>query len=153
MLPTLIDHAIWADARAFDTITTLPEGSEERAQAERLYAHMAAAAHVWLSRLEGRAPSHPVWPDLPLPEAQRLAAESLGGLRRHADQDADALERAIEYRTSSGGTFRNSVREMITQVVLHGMHHRGQVALLTRRAGGTPAATDFIFYARPAPNA
>lgn len=147
-LPTLLDHLAWADARARATILALDAHAPERVRATRLYAHLAAAAHVWLSRLEGRAPAHAVWPELALDEATALAVESMSGLRAIADGDDAGLARAIEYRTSGGAAFRSTVAEMLLQVVLHGSHHRGQIAMLAREGGGEPAATDFIVFAR-----
>ena len=153
MLPALIDHCAWADAEAARAIATLPTDGAERAQATRLYAHLAGAAHVWLSRLQGRAPEHPVWPELSLEDARALADESMRGLRGFAELDAEALAREVAYRTTAGQPFRNTVADVLAHVALHGSHHRGQLALLTRLGGGTPASTDFIFFARglPAP--
>ena len=148
MLATLLDHLAWADAQAVAALLTLPEGSEQRAQGTRLYAHLAAAAHVWHSRLEGRAPEHPVWPELTLEAAAALAAASIAGLRVVASGDAAALARVVEYRTTSGQPFANTVGDVLAHVVLHGSYHRGQLALLTRQGGGTPAATDYIVFAR-----
>ncbi len=148
LLPTLLDHLAWADARARATILALDADAPERARAARLYAHLAAAAHVWLSRLEGRVPAHPVWPDLALDDATALAVESIAGLRAVAAGDAAALAREVAYRTSAGAEFRNTVADVLLQVVLHGSHHRGQIAMLARGGGGEPAPTDYIVFAR-----
>lgn len=150
-LQTLLDHVTWADAEAVAAIATLPEASAERAQATRLYAHLGAAAHVWLARLEGRTPEHPVWPDLSLDTARALATRSLAGLRAVAGRGAEELAREVEYRTTAGHAFRNTVADVLAHVVLHGSYHRGQLALLTRQGGGTPAATDYIVFARGVP--
>ena len=147
-LSELLDHAIWADGVAIDAMETLPADAPERAQALRLYAHLAASSHIWLSRLEGRTPRHPVWPELDFDEARALMTESLAGLRAWATKDAGTLATVIEYRTSAGQAFRNSISEVLTHVPLHLSHHRGQIALLVRKGGGTPAATDYVFYAR-----
>jgi uncharacterized damage-inducible protein DinB len=147
-LLTLLDHMAWADAQALAAIVTLPEASAERAEATRLYAHLAAAAHVWVARLEGRTPEHPVWPALSLDAARELAARSIAGLREAARRGADGLATEVAYRTTAGQPFRSTVDDVLTHVVLHGVHHRGQIALLTRRGGGTPATTDYIVFAR-----
>ncbi len=151
MLPALLEHCAWADAEAARAIATLPADGAERAQSVRLYAHLAGAMHVWLSRLHGRAPEHPVWPELSLEDARALADESMRGLRRFAELDAEALAQEIAYRTSAGQPYRSTVADVLAHIALHGSHHRGQIALLTRMGGGTPAGTDFIFYARGAP--
>jgi len=150
VLLSLIDHAAWADSLARAAIEGLPDGCDERARAVRLYAHLAAAEHVWLSRLEGRTPAHPVWPDLPPAEAAALAADSIAGLRRVAASAQDELDREVEYRNSTGQPFRSTVAEILAHVALHGSYHRGQIAALVRSGGGAPAATDYIVYTRDA---
>ena len=150
-LLTLLDHVAWADAEAVAAIATLPDASAERAQATRLYAHLAGSAHIWLARVEGRTPEHPVWPELPLEAARALATRSLAGLRAVASRGADELARELEYRTSTGQPFRNTVVDVLTHVALHGSYHRGQIALLTRQGGGTPALTDYVAFVRGVP--
>ena len=147
-LLNLIDHAAWADAQALAAIASIEATRPERAQATRLYAHVAGAEHIWLSRLEGRRPLHPVWPELSLEAAAALAKESLAGLRAIADAPPDVLTRDVEYHTTTGQLFRNTAGDILCQVALHGSYHRGQIALLTRQGGGAPVATDFIVYAR-----
>lgn len=148
ILPKLLEHVAWADAQAQAEIAGIDAGRAERAQATRLYSHVAAAEHVWLARIEGRPPVHPVWPELTLDEAAALSKETLAGLRAIAEADPETLAREVEYRTGAGHTFRNTVADILTHVALHGSYHRGQVALLTRQGGGTPAATDYIFFVR-----
>lgn len=148
MLTALLDHLAWADAQAVAALRTLPDDSDERAQGSRLYAHLAGAAHIWHARLEGRTPEHPVWPELTLEAATALATASIAGLRAIASRDADALAREVEYRTTAGLAFRNTVADILAHVVLHGSYHRGQVALLVRQGGGTPAMTDYVMYVR-----
>ena len=148
MLVTLLDHVAWADAQAVAAFCALPDESPERAQAMRLYAHLAAAAHVWHARLAHRAPEHPVWPELALDEAVALATASIAGLRAIAGRSADELGQAVEYRTTAGHPFSNTVADILAHVALHGSYHRGQLAQLTRQGGGTPAATDYIVWSR-----
>lgn len=148
LLPTLLDHLAWADARARASVRAIAPDAPERARAERLYAHLAAAAHVWLARLEGRAPAHPVWPALPLDAAAALADESVAGLRRIAAGGEAALARTVAYRTSAGTPHASTVADVLAHVALHGSHHRGQIAMLARQAGADPAATDYVVFAR-----
>jgi uncharacterized damage-inducible protein DinB len=143
-----IDHAAWADAQALAAINSIEVARPERAQATRLYAHVAGAEHIWLSRLEGRRPIHPVWPELALEAAAALAKESLAGLRAIADAPPETLARVVEYHTTTGQAFRNTAADILSQVVLHGSYHRGQISLLTRQGSGAPVATDYIVFAR-----
>jgi uncharacterized damage-inducible protein DinB len=152
MLTALLDHLAWADARALEALRAMPPGTPEADRAATIYAHLAAAAHVWLSRLEGRAPAYAVWPTLGLDEAEALARETAAALRAHAaGLDAAGLAREVSYRTSAGQPFVNTVGDVIAHVALHGSYHRGQLALLARQGGAAPAATDYIVWARGAP--
>ena len=64
--------------------------------------------------------------------------------------DAAELNRPVHYVNSAGQEFVNTVRDILFHVAMHGSYHRGQIALLVREAGGQPAATDFIAFARGA---
>jgi uncharacterized damage-inducible protein DinB len=150
MLIALFEHLAWADACALAALRAMPSGTAAAEQARTIYAHVAAAEHVWLARLDGRAPGHAVWPSLDLDEAAALAAASATGLRAHAALDAAGLAREVAYRNSAGQAFTNSVADILAQVALHGSYHRGQLALLVRQGGASPAVTDFIVFARDA---
>jgi uncharacterized damage-inducible protein DinB len=148
---TLFAHLAWADAEA---LAALKAADEPPARAVRLYAHVAAAEHVWLSRLRGRAPRVAVWPELDLEQAAALAAENAGDLAAYVDTlSADDLPREIVYRNSAGDEFRSAIGDVLMHVCLHGSYHRGQVAMLLRDAGAEPRPTDYIAFTRGAPAA
>jgi uncharacterized damage-inducible protein DinB len=141
-------HRGWANRRTLASILDCPAA---HAEATPIMAHLLAAEHVWLSRLRGETPSLPVWPTLTLEQCQSLAAEHddawgayLAGL---GDGDG-ALDAEVTYQDSRGTAFRNTVAELLTQVFTHGPYHRGQIARIVKRAGGTPAWTDFIVWVR-----
>jgi uncharacterized damage-inducible protein DinB len=149
MLTALIDHLAWADALTLEVLRAMPVAAPETERSVTIYAHLAASAHVWLARLEGLAPTHPVWPALDLEQAAALSRETSTALRAFAEElDAADLARVVSYRTSAGHSYENTVGDILTHVALHGSYHRGQLALLARQGGGTPAATDFIVFAR-----
>ena len=62
--------------------------------------------------------------------------------------DDDEIARVMKYRSYDGEPYRNTVDDVLTQMYGHSLYHRGQIASLVRAAGGTPAATDFIFWTR-----
>lgn len=62
-LHSLIEHMAWADARAHRQLDAMPDGSAEKARAESIFAHLAAAEHVWFARHSWAAvPSTPYGP-------------------------------------------------------------------------------------------
>ena len=151
LLERLAAHLAWADDRALASLEVAPEPP---AEALALLGHVLAAEHVWLRRIAGEPAVVPVWPSLRLAECRALAAKNREELisRIAATDDAD-LERPVRYVNSAGAEFTNTVADILTHVCLHGTYHRGQVALLVRRAGAEPRATDYIAFIRGAPAA
>jgi uncharacterized damage-inducible protein DinB len=154
MLRRLFDHLAWADANARDAVKTMPASSAEAKRATELFAHVAAAEHVWLARLKHRPQEYPVWPDLDLATSAALAARTAAELRHYVDSLGPAdHEREVEYVNSAGRRFRDRVDDILLHVAMHGAYHRGQIALVTRQGGGEPASTDYIAFVRGAPAA
>ena len=70
----LIAHLAWADDRV---LAALRSATNPDPSCREVFAHLLAAEHVWLARLNGETPAHPVWPDLSLEQcaAGRAAVE------------------------------------------------------------------------------
>jgi uncharacterized damage-inducible protein DinB len=154
MLTRLFQHLGWADERAYEALAAMPPSAERR-RAEAIYAHIAAAEHIWLARIEGRPPTHAVWPELNLSAAKDLSAATAERLRALVDVlTGTDLTREVSYRNSTGQEFRSRLDDILAHVALHGSHQRGQLAPLARQAAGQPANTDYITFVRgvPAPS-
>ena len=145
-LERLFRFVVWADRRTLESVRATPAAQIE---ALRLLAHIFAAEHVWLSRLEQREPGHAVWPTLTLDECEELAAENGTGYRAYLAQlSDDQLTAMMHYRNAAGQEFATPVLDILLQVITHGGYHRGQIAKIIGRAGGTAINTDFIMFAR-----
>ena len=146
MIHRLLAFDAWANREALASLRALPAPP---ADAVRVLAHLAAAQQVWWERIEGLPQSLPVWPALDLEEAAALLA---AGERRWRDLAAalgpDDEGRVVAYANTRGDRFESRLGDILTHVVLHGAHHRGQIATAVRGAGGTPAVTDFIHAVR-----
>jgi uncharacterized damage-inducible protein DinB len=142
----LYDHMMWADTRTLNALRAMHAAPLD---ALRLYAHLLAAEHVWISRIEGREPEMPVWPALGLDECAALSAKNHAAYALLAETlSRDELQRLVRYRNSKGDEFANTVEDIFMHVALHGAYHRGQVARIVRGEGGAPQATDYIFFIR-----
>ena len=142
----LYQHLAWADTRAIAVLRAMPAPPPD---ATRLLAHVLAAEHVWLSRIEARASEVEVWPAVDLDRITTLAehvhpafAARIGVLT------ATELRREIRYRNTKGAEFVNSLEDILMHVALHGAYHRGQVARIVRTEGGVPLSTDYIVFVR-----
>ena len=65
-----------------------------------------------------------------------------------ADLTEEKLDTTATYKNSKGLEFTNTLREILTHVFFHSVHHRGQIIQLIRAAGETPPYIDFIGFLR-----
>lgn len=115
-----------------------------------IFSHILGAQELWYRRVSGgEYGARMVWPTLSpqecediLPRNKKLWLDYL------QDLSTDDLSRKISYTNSKGQHFENSVYDILMQVMMHGVYHRGQIALLLRQADVQPPATDYIVYVR-----
>jgi uncharacterized damage-inducible protein DinB len=127
------------------------EGKPELQQAVDLAAHIATCRDMWLKRIRGCATLPPtLFPTgLALTTVEGEFARVERDWRQYFDTLAsDELAREFEYVSYEGGAFRSAVNDVLIQLFGHSLYHRGQIALLLRQIGATPAATDFVFWSR-----
>lgn len=145
-----------AHQKVFASLDTVPADRRtgpEYKKAVALMGHLAVARQMWLYRLGGGPrPPGPLFlddtgPDLATVRAEWAATADLWDAYLGRLTDAD-LAREFEYRSMDGGHFRNRVEDALATLFGHSSYHRGQVAVLVRAAGGTPAITDFVFWCR-----
>lgn len=124
----LFRYEDWANREALLSI----ERAGGAADALRLFAHVLAARELWLSRLQARASSMPVWPALTLADCRsRLGELETAWERYFSKVDPLTLSWSVPYVNSKGEAF-----------------HRGQIATVLRAGGAEPAYTDFIHAVR-----
>ena len=144
LLRQLFAHMWWAHDALADELRRAPPDPETL----RLWAHVVAAEHLWLSRIDGQAARVTVWPDLSLAQVLTQEGENRARFEELLARRDDTREQRIRYRNSAGNSFENSVGDILTHVALHGHYHRGQVARAMRAAGREPVYTDYIGFVR-----
>ncbi len=113
--------------------------------AVRRLAHIAAAESLWLERILGEPQSMAVWPELDTAGIAEVLDQVEKGWRAYLDELTEAeLERVIRYVNTKGESFESRIDDVLTHVVVHSAHHRGQIAADLRTAGVDPPYTDFI---------
>lgn len=146
-LQRMYRYVSWADRKSIEALRAGPMPAV--AESLPLVAHVLAAEHVWLSRLEQRDPRLPVWPTLSLVDCEQLAAENEAGYRSFLETlSENQLADVRQYKNAAGQEFATPVIDILLQVFSHGGYHRGQIAKIIARHGGTPPSTDFIVFAR-----
>jgi uncharacterized damage-inducible protein DinB len=136
---------------SLETVPVAGKSTPAYRKAIDLLAHLAGARRMWLGRL-GVAPPiagplFPVHSELPEVVAQLQQTQELWTNYLAALEESD-LERVFEYQSLDAGRFRNRVADILTQLFGHSWYHRGQMAMLVRRAGGEPAITDLVYWCR-----
>jgi uncharacterized damage-inducible protein DinB len=146
ILQRLVDHMKWADLQVLAKLRSAPEDEA----ALKWYAHVLAAERLWYLRLHGQDwTTQRVWPSMSLDECAALAEQNAGQYAQYVARLIEAdLSREVRYTNSAGDTFSNTIGDILSQVALHGAHHRGQIASSLRAHGADPPALDFIRFAR-----
>jgi len=106
-------------------------------------AHIVAAEHLWLARIERRASPLAVWPELSLEKCEEQAT-AIANLWQRFLSGGTPLDQLVAYKNSKGEAYDSLVRDILTHVFMHSTYHRGQIASDMRQAGHVPAYTDFI---------
>ena len=143
-----------AHAKVLASFEAMPEdkrATPEFQQALSLFAHMMLARRLWLYRFgvlaEGPTDFFPQ--NVALDAIKEMSEEMNTDWKAYFERlDEAELERVFEYRALDGPRFRNRIEDILAQLFGHSWYHRGQIALLLRQAGGAPAVTDLVYWAR-----
>jgi uncharacterized damage-inducible protein DinB len=154
-LETLFDYTWWANRRLFDVLSQLSDEQFVQPVAgsygsvRNTLVHIVSAEWGWLDRCGG-TPRGPALKATDYPtlasvrdrweQVERHVRDFLSALRD------DDLSRTIEWALGGGPKHTSHLGELMQHAVIHGVHHRGQVALLLRQLGYTPGNFDVLFY-------
>jgi uncharacterized damage-inducible protein DinB len=144
-LRQLFTYDEWALSRSLGSLENI-----ENKPARALLSHILLAEKIWLVRLQGEDSSAiPTFEEFSLTECAEMADELHKKYFEFLDSlTEEDLNSKIIYKNTSGVEFQTSVKDILTHVGLHGVYHRGQIALLVRENGGTAVNTDFITFTR-----
>jgi uncharacterized damage-inducible protein DinB len=154
-LEVLYDYSYWANGKLFEVIAQLTPEEFTRPVAgsygsiRNTMVHVLSAEAGWLDRCGGPKRGPRLNPaDFPTVESVMDAWNSVEThvrefLARLKDED---LARKAEYATDRSEKVSMPVGELMQHAAYHGVHHRGQVALLVRLLGHTPGNFDILFY-------
>jgi len=154
-LESLYQYGSWANGKLFQVISqiTLDEFSRPVAGSygsiRNTLVHVLSAEWGWLERCGGRARGPRLSPD-DYPTAESLVAQwnKVEGYLREflATLKDEDLDRNIEFSIGGSAPSVMALGELLHHGAIHGVHHRGQVALLLRLLGYTPGNFDMLFY-------
>jgi len=136
----------WANR---ETLASLEAIEKAPAKSIQILAHIVGAERLWHGRLTRRERPSEVWPHLMLADC-RTGLDELSGLWRSylGDLTDERLAETVAYVNSKGEPWTSAVEDVLTHVVLHSAHHRGQIASALSAAGRAPEYTDYIHAVR-----
>lgn len=147
-LRRLFDYDLWGNLKM---LAVLEEQSdfEYRDKTLGLFNHIIGAQQLWYGRITGAdLTGLDVWPEYPLGKGRSLIKKNFESMRDLIEGNEDDLDRTISYRNSSGTPYETALSDILHHLVIHGQHHRSQIAMLLRMSGIVPPPTDFIFFTR-----
>ena len=143
----MYEHLNWANQRILETLQSIEEENQE---VNRLFSHILFAEKIWITRLQGLDSSRlPIWLEVDIEVCAELVKQNEESLTTFLTNLANTdLDKLILYTNSKGTEFKNSVRDILTHVALHGQYHRGQINSRLRADGIEPVNIDFITFVR-----
>lgn len=144
----MMNHLYWADGLILDAIG---ETETKNKDLLKLVRHVAVAEQVWLSRLQGKGSAqYSLWEETEdLTAIRTMFEENAVQYRVYIEGlEESELDEIIDYANQNGVVFRTSVRDILSQVILHGQYHRGQINRVLRIESAEPVQVDYITFAR-----
>jgi uncharacterized damage-inducible protein DinB len=161
-LATLFDYGYWANDGLRDVLShvTTEQFTQPVAGSygsiRNTMVHMLSAEWGWLERCGGAARG-PALDARDYPTAAALFdrwRDVQAGVRGFLSTlQEDDLERLVEFAIGGGPRRSMPLGQLLHHAAVHGVHHRGQVALLLRTLGHAPGNFDILlYYARRSPD-
>ena len=113
----------------------------------RLFSHLLNAHHIWNSRMLRTAPVHEVWQ---LHDIQYWGELHYENQRNSFEiiTNTDNFGKRIDYESSEGKLYSNSLQDILFHIINHSTHHRAQISSLFRSNKLEPIPMDYIIYKR-----
>lgn len=144
----MMDHMYWADGRILDALV---QSKTKNKELLKLVRHVAVAERVWLSRLQGKASTQfSLWEEAEdLAPIRTMFEDNASDYRFYIEGlEESELDEMVNYASMGGVTFSTAVRDILSQVLLHGQYHRGQINRALRTESAEPVQVDYITFAR-----
>lgn len=155
-LQTLYDYGYWANRKLLAVVAQLSPDEFTRPVAgsygsiRNTLVHMLSAEAGWLERCGGpkRGPKlDPVQFPTFASVAERWERVERQMREFLATLSEEDLSRRVEFAIQPGAPVHlMRLDELLQHAAVHGVHHRGQVALLLRELGHAPGNVDLLLY-------
>jgi uncharacterized damage-inducible protein DinB len=158
-LVPLARYNVWANEKLWEKLAAVPEAAfaeDRKAFFGSLMGtlnHILVGTRTWLDRCEGtdgswfKALNQVLEPE-PGALRQAMAAEDRRLVAFVESRTPDELAGNVEYRNTRGDPFSSPLHWILTHVVNHATHHRGQASDIVSGMGLPTPEMDLIYYLR-----
>ncbi|MEX2601739.1 MAG: DinB family protein [Balneolaceae bacterium] len=141
-LKKLIEYTLWAND---NWIQFLADTQTKEPKLWIRMSHIILAEGVWFDRIKGEKPGQDIWQQLSKTQLRQLYAVHEQIYRTLPDGN---VSRIISYKKFNSKEYQSSVEDILMHLVLHGVHHRGQMAMIASSLELKPVNMDYITYCR-----
>jgi len=137
----------WANEAVLNWLETHPEDTEMT----RIFAHLIAENHPWLYVLRGAdvPPEVNPQPNWTLAECRAQFGPTMDDLASFvADLDEPGFATVVHSSNPAGVIFENTTMEVLTNLLVHAEHHRGQIVSIIAKETGDYVPTVYMSYLR-----
>ncbi|MDR3609137.1 MAG: DinB family protein [Ignavibacteriaceae bacterium] len=136
----------WSNIRILELLKSENISSGKEVE---LISHIVIAEETWYKRISNETYENKFWNILSLDDCKKLEAETNTKFIKYISSlSEEDFKKKLAYTSSRGVDFETSIEDILTQIGLHGMYHRGQIMLLMRNSGKETIATDYAMYMR-----
>jgi uncharacterized damage-inducible protein DinB len=149
LLRSLLEYDFWANLEVLKNREMLQKAKKLTDQFDTVYSGMLQVRQHRLAQLENKSTSFKLEFSFNSPQFfEDLTQELYERYSQVISENSVHLQREISYASPTGEILSQSVTDILVHVFYQAMHHRGQIALLTRHAGGIPKQIDYLLFAR-----
>jgi len=140
----LFSYNSFTNEKLFELLYAHERGLSEKTV--KLANHIVNAHQIWNNRISKKETTFQVWEIHKFADLKRL---SLDNQERSGEIILDFnLDTLVDYKTTKGVEYKNTVRDILFHVINHSNYHRAQIATELKQAGIDAPVTDYIFYKR-----
>ncbi|SRR5690606_24832937 len=140
----LFEYSHHFNQKLADIFYDNPDKTSEKAV--KVFNHLLNAHQVWNNRIEPRQTTFGIWELHTVQDLKNIDQTNYEQTLYILDNSD--LNEMIDYFTTNGQGFNNSIRDILFHVINHSTYHRGQIASEFRLHGLEPLVTDYIFHKR-----
>jgi len=151
MLKTYLEEMTRFDRWANERLLNWMESRPEDLELTQVYAHILGENLPWLHLLRGESVPEDVRsePDWSLAECRENFAPTMDALSDYlAGLSEEELANSVSSSSPAGHTFQNTVLEVLTNLLAHAEHHRGQIVASIAKKTGEYIPTVYMSYLR-----